>query len=244
MSLAAYEAFKISGWDASRAAMDDLKSELETYRRASAVDDEKDDDKNGVSDVSELTSQALIQRKVSLALRVSDPGKVNAAVSGIVQGCVGVLASLKFKHARTVALGVSVGNSLRRPASLYITPLIAQLIPEEHRKWIPYLLDYICKTVAVTIAWYISAVISTVQCAIRGGLMFSRSILKHLNDTGYMTVDPEESYLDEALGWGVAAFGAMWQVWNGFGLPFPLNLLLLPFRVVEYYLNWIVLSGE
>ena len=169
---------------------------------------------------------------------------MNAAVSGIVQGGVGVLASLKFKHARTVALGVSVGNALRRPAGLYVTPIAAQLVPEEHRKWIPYVIDYFCKAVAVSVAWYISAVISTVQCAIRGGLMFSRGILKHLNATQVIQIDLDDSYLDELVGWGVAFAGAVFQLRNGFGLPFPLNLVLLPFRFVEYFLNWIVLSGD
>jgi hypothetical protein len=56
LTLAAYEAFKISGWDTSRAAISDLWEQGREYRRASIADDKKDDDGNGVADVDEMSS--------------------------------------------------------------------------------------------------------------------------------------------------------------------------------------------
>ena len=50
--------------------------------------------------------------------------------------------------------------------------------------------------IAITIAWYIQRIISSVQSAIRGGLMFSRKLLKFCNDKGYFSFKEEESYLD------------------------------------------------
>jgi len=111
----------------------------------------------------EFVSNPPVQRKVSLALRVCDPNKVNDAIGGISQGFVGVVATLKFKYARTVALGVSIGNQLRKPAGMYITPHLALLVPEEHRKWIPLVIEWACKSIAISIAWTIQAIISTVQ---------------------------------------------------------------------------------
>jgi len=59
--LGAYEAFKISGWDTSRAAIADLVEQSEQYRRASEVDDVKDDDNDGVADVDQLSTTELVQ---------------------------------------------------------------------------------------------------------------------------------------------------------------------------------------
>jgi hypothetical protein len=43
LTLCAYEAFKISGWDTSRAAIEDLNKELVRYRSASIEDDKLDE---------------------------------------------------------------------------------------------------------------------------------------------------------------------------------------------------------
>ncbi len=55
-------------------------------------------------------------------------------------------------------------------------------------------------------------VIGTVQSAVRGGLMCSRSALKFASDRGLIHVQPDNIYLDEVIGWGLAALGAYTQV--------------------------------
>ena len=49
--------------------------------------------------------------------------------------------------------------------------------------------------------------------------------------------DPDESYLDEAVGYSLAAFGFAFQILNGFNLPFPLNLIFLPLTIIEWFLR-------
>ena len=49
--------------------------------------------------------------------------------------------------------------------------------------------------------------------------------------------DPDESYLDEAVGYSLAAVGFLFQIFNGFSLPFPLNLIFLPLTIVEWFLR-------
>tara|TARA_B110000305_G_C19283541_1_gene560530 strand:- start:24 stop:608 length:585 start_codon:yes stop_codon:yes gene_type:complete len=186
--------------------------------------------------------KALVKRKMNLAFRVCDPQKFEVAVGGIYQGFIGVIATLKFKYARTVALGVSIGSALRKPVSIWATPVLAKVVATEHHKWIPYGINYACKLVAVSIAWYVQSIISSVQCAIRGGLLFSRGILRFLNKKGVIKLDEDETYLDEILGWTFAFFGASFQIFRGFSLPFPLNILLIPFRILEAWLQWIVTS--
>jgi len=240
LSIAAYEAFKISGWDQTRTALSDLTQEYKAYRRASVLDDardKKDDNGKPVPTPSDIDPRDLIKRKASLAFRVCDPEKFQVAVEGIYQGFLGVIATLKFKYARTVALGVSIGSALKKPATMYVTPVVGKLVSPEHQKWIPYGINYACKAFAVMIAWQISNVMSAVQSGIRGGLIFSRSLLRFANEKGWVTLDDEDTYIDEAVGWGLAVLGAGYQIMNRFNLPFPLNILLIPFRMLEAWLQ-------
>ncbi|GMI00892.1 hypothetical protein TrVE_jg7161 [Triparma verrucosa] len=244
LSLSAYEAFKVSGYDRTRTSLIDLKDAWIQFKKANDVDDVKDEDGDGVRDVEQMETQALVTRKVRLFLKVSDPLKVQDALNGLSSGFIGVIATLKFKYARTVTLGCTIGNYLRRPVTIYLTPTLVQVCPEDLRKWLPYVVDYGCKVIAVSVAWFVSSVLASVQSSIRGGLMFSRGVIKYGRKRGWVDVDTDESMVDEYLGWGVAVLGASFQIVNGFGLPFPLNVLLLPVTMVEYYLKWVVSSKD
>ena len=55
--------------------------------------------------------------------------------------------------------------------------------------------------------------------------------------------DANESYLDEAIAYPLACVGLGTQLYYGFRLAFPLNLVLLPLTVVEWILEWQVVFG-
>ena len=92
----------------------------------------------------------------------------------------------------------------------------------------------------VSIAWSVQRILSAFHSAMRGGIIFSRNILEYLSKMNYIHINHEETMLDEAVGYGLALVGLYFQLAYGFGLPFPLNILLLPFRMAEYFLIWIV----
>jgi len=114
------------------------------------------------------------------------------------------------------------------------------IIPTDYHRWIPTLILYVCKSIALSIAWYIQRIISTFHSAIRGGLLCSRGVLNFFHSRGVVSFDDTESYLDEVVGWTLAALGFYFQYTMGFAMPFPLNLLLWPFSVAEWYVVWIV----
>lgn len=70
----------------------------------------------------------------------------------------------------------------------------------------------------------------------RGGLFFSRNVLEYLGQMGYVQINHEETLLDEFVGYGLAILGLWFQLSFGFGLPFPLNIILFPFTLAEYIL--------
>jgi hypothetical protein len=70
----------------------------------------------------------------------------------------------------------------------------------------------------------------------RGGVMFARNILTYLDEMKYVSINHEETYLDEIVGYGLALLGLYFQLAFNFGLPFPLNIILFPFTIAEYLL--------
>lgn len=236
--IAAGEAFKVSGWDQTQQALVEVWEEAALIAAESKKDDDKDDDGDGVRDVDQMDAKALLRRKVSLFLTKCHPDKMSRALGFLYSACVGVAATLTLQFAKTIALGVAIGDTLRKPAAQYLAPVMAHVMPAEYHLWISVILDYACKSIALSLAWYVQSVISAFHSAIRGGLMASRSFLRFLNGLGVIKFDEDQSQLDEYLGWTCAALGFYFQFTSGFSVPFPLNLLLWPFQVLETYIKW------
>ena len=53
----------------------------------------------------------------------------------------------------------------------------------------------------------------------------------------------EESHLDEIVGYALFACGFGYQLYSGFSLPFPLNLVFLPLTIIEWVLEWQIVTG-
>jgi hypothetical protein len=161
-------------------------------------------------------------------------------VSAICSTLVGVYSVLKVEFAKTIALGVTIGDFLRKPAAHVFVPIFSTVLPSKYHQWICPCINLLCKSVAITIAWCIQKVVSSVHSAIRGGLLFSRSFLKYCNDKGWFQFNDEQSYLDEIIGWILAFYGIYFQLNSFFTLPFPLNFLLFPLTMFENFLIWII----
>lgn len=240
-----------------------------------------------------------------------DPEKVNGALSGIYTGWIGVIAVLKVQFAKTIALGLAIGNFLYKPAIGFLLPVAVHLVPRtivppkmnadqardfmgnqfeqatfdarakveikviptedgekkfvqsfitdgqysdfgyshkagdkvadpSYTKWIPTAIAYVCKSIAISIAWYIQRIISAFHSAIKGGLICSRNLLDFLNDRGLIKFNDEESYIDEVFGWFLAVCGFYFQFKMDFHVPWLLSLFLWPLGTAEWYIIWAI----
>ena len=70
--------------------------------------------------------------------------------------------------------------------------------------------------------------------------MFGRNILLYTTKMNIYVMDDKETWLDEIVGYSLAAAGFFFQIRYGFGLPFPLNILLLPVSMAEWFILWSV----
>ncbi len=241
ISIAAIESFVVTGWETFRKSGTCIFNEFKGMWIKSREDDKKDEDGDGVADILKLKPGELVSRKVGLYFaNCSDPQHMMDCIGALAGSVFGVIAVLKVDFAKTIALGATIGESLRKPASYFIVPIASKALPSKYHQWIAPGINFVCKSVAISIAWFIQRIISSVHSAIRGGLIFSRRMLKYANDKGYIQFNDEESYLDEIVGWSLAALGIYFQLSSFFTLPFPLNVVFFPMTILENYLAWII----
>lgn len=239
--IAAVEAYRMCGYETTSSCIKILYDDFAKVVEANKKDDKVDKDGDGVADVLEISPKELVVRKTLLFLKTVDPKKFSDALTGLNSGFLAVVATLKLEFAKTITLGCAIAHAIEKPVQRYVIPKVEPLVPTEYRKWVSPVTSYALKSVAISIAWTVQRFVSAFHSAIRGGLMASRCILAYLSVMKYTPhIDHNDTYLDEVAGYALAFLGLYSQVVGGFRIPFPLNVLLLPFSVLEYILMWFV----
>ena len=94
--------------------------------------------------------------------------------------------------------------------------------------------------------------VAAVYSALRGGQMFAHSLFAMIGESGLVGSMParldsvfvaDDSFLDEAFGFLLAAVGIYAQVYSNFAVVFPLNLGLLPLDGIEWFLRYHITFG-
>lgn len=254
MSIAAIEAFRNMG---GQNFMEDMKviwQQGTLVEAASAIDDKKDDDKNGIADVEELSNKDLINRKVMVAMiAIDDPQRLQQAVGNLWSAYMAVLAVLRLEFARTIAIALGIAEMIELPVFRFVGPLVAYIVGPKLKHWVYTICNTLIKLCAMSFAWYMQTIISAFYSAIRGGRLFAGACFNIAGDRGWMDklpdslvtkpFDPDNSYLDECIAYPLAAAGFYTQWTYGFGLPFPQNIALLPLTIVETIIKWQVTWG-
>jgi len=238
--IAAVEAWNIAGGAHAQECLMVAYNEIKKVRAANKKDDELDEDNDGIADVDQISAEELVKRKVHMFATTVAPKTLNDAIAGIYTGWVGVVATLKLQFAKVIALGASIGQLIKKPAEVVLVPILSRVMPEDYHPWIEVIIGTLCKSVAISFAWMIQRVISAFHSAIRGGLMFSRGILRWANKEGYIKLHEDESMLDEYAGWAMAALGFYTQFRLRFTLPWILSIILWPYTVAEWYIVWTI----
>lgn len=240
--VAAAEAYRMCGYENSVKCIEDLVEDFRVFEEANSKDNAEDKDGDGVADVKQIGSQELATRKTLLFLKTVDPGRLTTAIAGLNSGLLAVIATLKLQFAKSITLGNAIGDIAKKPSKTYIIPALEAVMPAEYKRWAEPLVMYMIKSLCISMAWFLQRIISAVHSAIRGGVMVSRNLLEYLSKMGYLHINHEETFIDEIVGYGLAVTGLWFQLSTGMTLPFPLNIILLPFSLVEYFLMWMVAS--
>jgi len=198
--------------------------------------------------VKQIATSELIDRKVRVAAgAVKDPQRLSAALGGLYVGWLSVQGVLRVKFAKTINLAVACSQFVEYYVCKALLPVLSPLLADEFRSWLPVAIKTTTKGFFVYFAWKLQEVVSAAQSGMRGGLMFSRGVANFLNKRGYTSVlgfsiEHEKTYLDELVGYLLAAAGFYVQWSLGFALPFPFNIVMFPMDCVEWYIRWTITS--
>jgi len=250
-SIAAIEAFRQLGWKKLYEEILAVWEEVNAVRAANAKDDLEDKDRDGKADVWQLTPAELAQRKTFVIMRsITKPERLQTAVGSLWTAYIAVLATLRLEFARTTAFAIGIVEMVKYPAVRYLSPLILAILSKEMpadgaKAWSVTIVESSLTLLAVIFAWYLQMIISAFYSGLRGGRLFADAICEILIEKGWMEKLPfvsvpfkaEESYIDEAIGYSLAACGFLFQFWSGFSLPFPLNIIFLPLSIIEWFLR-------
>mmetsp|Transcript_26237 Transcript_26237/g.42644 ORF Transcript_26237/g.42644 Transcript_26237/m.42644 type:complete len:305 (-) Transcript_26237:114-1028(-) len=238
---AALQAAEHGGLTTVRKALKALGGEVMIIVNESKKDDTIDADDDGIPDTEQISSRTLMERKVKLVLTKMNPEKLNAAISSIYKVWIAVLAVLKIQFARTIALALTISDFFQRLINRFIVPIVDKATPKEYnKKWVPVLTDWMCKSIGVGIAWKIQTVITAFTSSLAGGLMMSRAVIVILAKHGQGPQDHNDTIADEVASYLFAFLGFYFQFTQEFRAPFPLNIILAPLQLAEYYIRWAV----
>jgi len=250
-SIAAIEAFRQLGGKQLYGDLQLVLDEIKNVQYENAKDDLEDKDGDGVFDVDQITASELAQRKTLLVMRsITKPSRLQNAAGSLWTAYIAVLATLRLEFARTTAFAIGIVEIIKYPAVRTLSPLLLAVLSKElpstgSKAWSVTIVESALTLIAVAFAWYLQMVISALYSGLRGGRLFADAVCEILIEKGWMEKLPfvsvpfkaDESYLDELLGYSMAAFGFLFQLVSGFGLPFPLNIIFLPLTLIEWFLR-------
>jgi len=238
---AAIQAAEYSGRKTVMLAVSDLTNEALGIIEESKKDNKKDNDNDGKSDVDQISNSEFVARKTKLVLRKMNPEKVDKAIESVYKVWLAVVAVLAIQFARTISMAMAISDFVKKPLHRFVAPTIQLAVPDEYDKWVPVVLGWIARSIAISIAFYIQSVISGFASALKGGLMMAQATYQFLACRQLFGLEisknHNDSMLDEALSYVFASLGFYMQFQAGFSLPTPLNYILWPFQVMENYLQ-------
>lgn len=244
-TIAAWEAFRATGFYTVRDCFKILYRDHRKVMEAWKKDDEKDDDGDGKKDVKQMNDKELARRKFLLIVKTVDPQEIGKAIGGINMGLLAVIAALRVRLAQAITLGSALGHTANRVLSEYVVPDLESKTSADYRKWVRPLFEYSCKIIGFMLAMTIWRALMAFHSATAGARMACEGLLHYLvrhkhikvNESNITGKGSKEFVMATTV---LAVIGCMWQLRNGFGVPFPLNILFLPLSVIETMLGYFV----
>lgn len=211
-------------------------------------------------------AREIFTEKTKIVLATIDPVRINEAIAAIYTTWMSTSIVLEREFARTITLSITIAESIQPIVSLLLNKPLQLCISTSYYKWIPIIIGWVCKAMAMSLAWRIQRVLTAYTSAIAGGLMCARALCriahqrwggirrrlglspkKQTTNANFSTAPNstadqnfENTHVDEFLGYVIALCGLYSQIGQGFSfeVPFPLNLVTWPFDIAERWIQW------
>ena len=236
-TIAAVEAFRQIAWEATKTNMSILYKQYQIAEDA-AKKDEDEHPRDGSED-----EQIALRRRALVIFKAVDPDLISNAAGAIWSGLFAVVCALRVKFAHAVSLGVAIGDMTTAVVHRHGEPILKELVGPSLHKWVPVVCRWMCRGLSITIAWTLQRIIVAFHSSLRGANMFVDGCVQAAIDRKMIKkgqLPPRSSARYNGVVQVFAVLGFLWQVRSGFGLIFPLNLLLLPLTMFESFLTLLV----
>lgn len=261
MTIACFMAVRLSGWATIKKSWSILRRNyregMESFEQDPAAKKFFDRDGDGRISGAEIGSAGKMlfsgsadqKKMVLMNLRcvfvAIDPNEVMSGIGGLWQTAIAVVATLRSKFAKDVALGASIGSMLSNQVGVYLKPLVQKGVADDLKQWADFLVDGGCRFVGISLALIMVRVVGAFHSAVLGGQLMARFALQFLANKQNIPIagDSQSIHLEGTtlfvgIQYGMAALGFYWQLTQGFGInSIWLRMLLLPFSVCEWVLT-------
>jgi hypothetical protein len=200
----------------------------------------------------DMSRKDIFLQQTNIVLKTVDPMKINQAAAALYTTWLGISAVLQREYARVISLSLTLASGFERVAHIILEPPLNLIIPEDYQKWVPAVIGWMSKGIAMSFAWRIQRILTASTSAIAGGALFARSLMRMLNKRGIFVFgdvrcDPEEtSIVEDVIGFSVGSLGFYTQIECqykknfSFEIPFPLSLVTWPFDLAEKWIQWYI----
>lgn len=202
---------------------------------------------------AEQNAREIFTEATKVVLATVNPVKINQAVAALYTTWMGVSQVLSKEFAKTITLSLTLGNQLQPILNIAIGTPVYMVVPKEYHLWVPVVIGWTSKAIAMSIAWRIQRVLTASTSAMLGGLMFSQALMRMFSHRSIQVFDIPKNdqekvtaFFEEFIGLVVGGFGLYTQLSTGFSLkmPFPLNVLTWPFEWAENWIQWKITEAK
>jgi hypothetical protein len=169
------QAAKYCGWSIMVSAVTDLTNE------AIKVIDEIDEQQTR-SDIF-YNRKDLFLQQTNIVLKTVDPMKINQAAGALYTTWLGVSTVLRQEYARVINLSLTLASGIERISYFILQVPLNIITPKDYQKWVPAIIGWISKGIAMRLAWRIERILTASTSAIAGGAMFASSIIQMFNNS-------------------------------------------------------------
>ena len=244
LTIMAIQAFQMAGSSVIEKSLSQLREQFREAMNKFQKDPDAreifDANNDGVITLEEVTQAVMAsingetssvrdknRKMVGICMRCIDPARLSEAATGFMMGSMAIIATLRSKMAKCIAIGTKVGEHL----SEFLTartqkPLYAKF--PEHTKWVDVGLKSGSTLLGIIVSFLLTKIINAFNCALQGAEALSVILLDYAHKRGKLMNVRHGDNLVQAATMAIVFFGVMTQLKAGFRLPWYLKLLMLP----------------
>lgn len=241
--IAAIEALRMTVWDKLTQSFSVLYNNYSKASVASKKDDELDLNHDGIADVLQRTREENLSRKFYIFMRAVNPDQVMDALVMLWSAILTTIGTVRMKMAQCLTFGVALGETIYEPLQPTIEPALREALPTDLKHWAKRGAKMAFSFCGMMVAYVFQRLITAVHTSTRGAMLSVAAAIRICKKKGINCPFNEGEKTTVLVSWFLAFIGFYFQWTSNFAAPFPFNVVLLPFSIIENFLSVAIFLG-